>query len=308
MLSQLAELPKTRAEIAASRTSSASSRRPWQAIAGRLAWGARTPPGRAQQGDHLGRVRGLDRGLGSWPAVRRRAAEAVSAARRPARAPALPRALPRPSRIGAVRAVIHPDDRALYDEAARGLELLAPVEGGPSRQESVRLGLESLARRAAGAGPDPRRRPAAGRCGADRPGARWPRAPPAVLPALPVTDTLKRVAAGRVLGTVERAGLSRAQTPQGFAYRGDPDAHRAAAGAGLTDDVAVAEAAGLRSRRSRATRPISRSPSPPTSRAPSVLLAGRLRPRTGLGFDVHRLGPGDGARADGRPAARPVPA
>src|SRR5678815_2526116 len=47
-------------------------------------------------------------------------------------------------RIDAVRAVIHPDDRALYDAAAEGLDLLPPVHGGVSRQDSVRLGLESL--------------------------------------------------------------------------------------------------------------------------------------------------------------------
>ncbi|HEX5078604.1 MAG TPA: 2-C-methyl-D-erythritol 4-phosphate cytidylyltransferase, partial [Geminicoccaceae bacterium] len=47
-------------------------------------------------------------------------------------------------RIDAVRAVIHPDDRALYDEAAEGLDLLEPAHGGPARQDSVRLGLESL--------------------------------------------------------------------------------------------------------------------------------------------------------------------
>ena len=33
-------------------------------------------------------------------------------------------------RVDAVRAVIHPDDRALYDEAAQGLALLEPAHGG----------------------------------------------------------------------------------------------------------------------------------------------------------------------------------
>ena len=48
-------------------------------------------------------------------------------------------------RIDAVRAVIHPGDLALYDEAAQGLALLEPAHGGATRQDSVRLGLESLA-------------------------------------------------------------------------------------------------------------------------------------------------------------------
>src|SRR3546814_18636497 len=47
--------------------------------------------------------------------------------------------------VGTVRAVIHPDDRALYDAAAEGLGLAEPVAGGASRQESVLRGLESLA-------------------------------------------------------------------------------------------------------------------------------------------------------------------
>src|SRR5262249_11220951 len=47
--------------------------------------------------------------------------------------------------VDVVRVVIHPDDLGLYEQAAGGLELLPPVPGGATRQESVRLGLESLA-------------------------------------------------------------------------------------------------------------------------------------------------------------------
>ena len=36
--------------------------------------------------------------------------------------------------IGAVQAVIHPDDRAAYDAAAKGLKLMPPVFGGATRQ------------------------------------------------------------------------------------------------------------------------------------------------------------------------------
>jgi len=144
-----------------------------------------------------------------------------------------------------VRAVIHPGDRALYDEAAQGLPLLEPAAGGATRQDSVRLGLASLAA-------DPPElvlihdgvrallEPAL----IDRVLDRL-QAHAAVLPALPVTDTLKRVDDGAVAGTVDRTGLWRAQTPQGFRYRAILDAHRAFAGQSLTDDCALAEAAGL---------------------------------------------------------------
>src|SRR5690625_2238276 len=46
--------------------------------------------------------------------------------------------------IEGIRVVIHPDDLADYEAATGDLPLLPPVEGGKSRQESVRRGLESL--------------------------------------------------------------------------------------------------------------------------------------------------------------------
>ena len=69
----------------------------------------------------------------------------------------------------------------------------------------------------------------------------------AVVPALPVSDTIKAVDAnGAVLGTPERAGLRAVQTPQGFvtdllmrAYRVGRDS-----GAGFTDDASLVEHVG----------------------------------------------------------------
>jgi len=46
--------------------------------------------------------------------------------------------------IARVQPVIHPDDEALYRSAAAGLNALAPVAGGATRQASVRAGLEAL--------------------------------------------------------------------------------------------------------------------------------------------------------------------
>ena len=43
-----------------------------------------------------------------------------------------------------IRVVLRPDDLPLYDSAFGDLVLLPPVEGGQTRQESTRLGLESL--------------------------------------------------------------------------------------------------------------------------------------------------------------------
>src|SRR5258708_14874995 len=98
----------------------------------------------------------------------------------------------RHARIDAVPVVIHPDDRALYDDATARLDLLPPVHGGATRQDSVRLGLESLA------GQPPRHalihdaaRPLVAPHIID-PTLDAPAGAPGAIPALPVTDTLKR--------------------------------------------------------------------------------------------------------------------
>jgi 2-C-methyl-D-erythritol 4-phosphate cytidylyltransferase len=66
--------------------------------------------------------------------------------------------------------------------------------------------------------------------------------------ALPVVDTLKEVDAdGRVVRTVDRARLWRAQTPQGFPREMIERAHGEAVrtGVGATDDAALCERLGL---------------------------------------------------------------
>ena len=147
--------------------------------------------------------------------------------------------------ISAVRAVIHPDDRQLYDMAAAGLNLLEPVHGGATRQDSVRLGLDSLKELGPvkvlihdGARPfiDHGTIGRVIRALDHHPGA---------LPVVPVADTLKRGQDGFVADTVDRSNLFRAQTPQGFRYADIVAAHHAVIGNELTDDAAVAEKAGL---------------------------------------------------------------
>jgi 2-C-methyl-D-erythritol 4-phosphate cytidylyltransferase/2-C-methyl-D-erythritol 2,4-cyclodiphosphate synthase len=196
-------------------------------------------------------------------------------------------------RIEAVRAVIHEDDRALYDEAARGLELLDPVPGGTDRQDSVRLGLESLE----ALSPDQvliqdGARPLTSAAVIDRVLDALDTMAGAV-PGLPVTDTLKRAEGGQVVTTVERAGLYGAQTPQGFRFPEILSAHRAAAGERLTDDAAVAERAGLAvALVDGAADNLKVTGAEDLERA-ETLLAVAGETRVGSGFDVHRFGPGD---------------
>ena len=200
-------------------------------------------------------------------------------------------------RIDRVQAVIHPDDRALYDRAAAGLELAEPTAGGPSRNDSVRLGLENLA-------PSPPEtvlihdgaRPFVGAAVIDRVLDALDTSAGAIA-ALPVTDTLKRGADGRIAGTLDRAGLWRAQTPQGFRFADILAAHQTFAGQELTDDAAVAERAGLPvALVNGATENFKVTTQDDLARAAHWLaggLASMRETRVGQGFDVHRFGPGD---------------
>jgi len=69
----------------------------------------------------------------------------------------------------------------------------------------------------------------------------------AVIPVLPVTDTIKAVDSGgtTVTGTVDRAGLRAVQTPQGFSREVLLRAHREATGDYATDDAGLVERIGL---------------------------------------------------------------
>ncbi|MFI7596812.1 2-C-methyl-D-erythritol 4-phosphate cytidylyltransferase [Actinoplanes sp. NPDC049681] len=67
---------------------------------------------------------------------------------------------------------------------------------------------------------------------------------PAVIPALPVVDTVKEVGPGEtVLGTVDRSVLRSVQTPQGFRHDVLAAAHRAGLDA-HTDDAGMVEKSG----------------------------------------------------------------
>ena len=68
---------------------------------------------------------------------------------------------------------------------------------------------------------------------------------PAVIPVLPVVDTIKQVGPGEVvLDTVDRSVLRSVQTPQGFRRDVLAEAHAAAADP-LTDDAGLVEKAGV---------------------------------------------------------------
>jgi 2-C-methyl-D-erythritol 2,4-cyclodiphosphate synthase/2-C-methyl-D-erythritol 4-phosphate cytidylyltransferase len=206
-------------------------------------------------------------------------------------------------RTASVVVVIHPDDRDLLVKAiARlpGAERVTPAIGGATRQQSVLAGLEALARtEATHVMIHDAARPFIDHALLDRIAVRLDAGDKAVLPALPVFDTLKRSTGGMVDETVSREGLFAAQTPQSFRLPAILQAHRDAARAGLsafTDDCSIAEWAGIE------VTLVDGSPDNVklTVRRDIIMadqrLTGAAMPdvRTGNGYDVHQLETGDG--------------
>ncbi len=124
------------------------------------------------------------------------------------------------------------------------------VTGGPHRTESVRLALAALSESGKPGKPDFVLVHDAAR--ALTPPALIARVVRALLaghravvPALPVPDTIKAVDAnGTVLATPARAGLRAVQTPQGFATDLLWSAYQSAGGTGFTDDASMVEQVG----------------------------------------------------------------
>jgi len=206
--------------------------------------------------------------------------------------------------------VVAPADRAgdartdaLEAAGGRG-ELLTVVSGGDTRQSSVAAGLAAVwgdvevvlvhdAARALTPASVFERVVAAVRSGQD-----------AVLPVLPVVDTIKRVAGATVVAAVDREDLAAAQTPQGFRRDVLEIAYRTADG-DFTDDAALVQAAGFpvftvpgdetafkittAADLERARRLV--QPIPPVAGASGIR---PLLPRVGVGTDVHAFG-GEGA-------------
>src|SRR3569833_3676831 len=117
-----------------------------------------------------------------------------------------------------VQMVIGAGQEGLAARALDGLALAAPVIGGATRQQSVRLGLEALAKDA----PDfvlihDAARPLVSRAVIERTIAALDAGAAGAVPMLAVADTLRRKD-GETWVTVPRAGLQRAQTPQGFRF------------------------------------------------------------------------------------------
>ncbi len=176
-------------------------------------------------------------------------------------------------------------------EALSGLTGWRTVAGGAERADSVRMGLAALN------GPVDRpvlihdaARPFLTRPVIERLLVALASADGAI-PALDVTDTLKRATEGKIDATVDRTGLFRAQTPQAFrtdrliaAYAAWPQ------GQAPTDDAAVVEADGGVVVLVEGHPALMKLTYPEDFAMAEASLPRQTR--VGSGFDAHRWGPG----------------
>jgi 2-C-methyl-D-erythritol 4-phosphate cytidylyltransferase/2-C-methyl-D-erythritol 2,4-cyclodiphosphate synthase len=187
------------------------------------------------------------------------------------------------------------------DAAGDRVDLVTVVVGGASRQESVAAGLGALWADVETVLVHDAARALTPPAVFDRVVAAVDAGAAAVIPVLPVVDTIKRVDdQGRVVAPVDRSELAAAQTPQGF-RRTVLETALASAGADHTDDAAVVAAAGHsvvtveghavafkittgpdldRARALLTTGAVASVAAPPT----------RSAPRVGIGTDVHGFG------------------
>jgi 2-C-methyl-D-erythritol 4-phosphate cytidylyltransferase/2-C-methyl-D-erythritol 2,4-cyclodiphosphate synthase len=195
--------------------------------------------------------------------------------------------------IDVIQVIAAPGHRAFYEDAIAGHSLPAPIAGGPTRQQSVRNGLEHLATSGAASVliHDAARPLVPARVIDDLLGAL--KTMRGAVPVLPVADSLAR--GGQTLGdTVSRDGLVRVQTPQAFDFAAILAAHRSWSGsADCGDDAQVARAAGLDVAMVEGDSRLEKLTYASDFAQAELRLAGRMTTRTGMGFDVHAFAPGD---------------
>lgn len=183
--------------------------------------------------------------------------------------------------------------RRLDADHALGLPWAAAA-GGDRRQDSVRLGLAALPVHCSGVLVHDAARPFASAsllarlCRALEQGSA-----PGVIPAVPVTDTIKMVEENMVRHTPPRDALRAVQTPQAFRREVLLQCHaRAQAEAWtVTDDAALLERCGHAVAVVEGEAGNIKITVPEDLRMLEILST-PPQPCTGFGYDVHRFGPG----------------
>jgi 2-C-methyl-D-erythritol 4-phosphate cytidylyltransferase/2-C-methyl-D-erythritol 2,4-cyclodiphosphate synthase len=196
--------------------------------------------------------------------------------------------------IPLIQIVIGPGQADQATSALKGLSYLPPVTGGKTRQESVRKGLEALAAHA----PDDvliqdAARPFVSARLIERLMSALESGADCAIPLLAVADTLKLEHTPGVWTTVPRDGLMRAQTPQGFRFDKILAAHRSHANAAVTDDMSLAELAGMKIAAVAGEEVNMKITTAEDFLYAERLMTGAAEFRTGSGIDAHRFVAGD---------------
>jgi 2-C-methyl-D-erythritol 4-phosphate cytidylyltransferase / 2-C-methyl-D-erythritol 2,4-cyclodiphosphate synthase len=203
--------------------------------------------------------------------------------------------------ITTIQAVIHSDDSDLYTHSIATVatgKCRPPVTGGVTRQASVFAGLQALdAVRPEYVLIHDAARPfltpdLVGRVIASLQGGAT-----AALAGVRVADTLKRADNnGHVTGTIDRANMWQAQTPQGFRFDAIFSAHAKAAAENrhdFTDDAALAEWAGVSVQLVEGASSNGKITTADdlhrANEAMRMAVSAMMEPRIGTGFDVHRF-------------------
>ena len=196
-------------------------------------------------------------------------------------------------KIDAVTVVISELDEPLFREYCGYLKNTSFIFGGSDRQESVRLGLESLLK----FNPD---------FVLIHDGVR-PFLPKqvvddilfnletedCVIPILRINDSLKKAVGGRITGSVDRNQYVRTQTPQGFRYSKIMEAHLTKSGLSLSDDAALAEE-GDSLATVDGSEDLFKITYASDLKKAAQFIASNYEYRVGNGFDVHKFGSGKG--------------
>lgn len=160
----------------------------------------------------------------------------------------------------------------------------AVVAGGRTRQESISLALQNLDSQVAVVLVHDAARALAPTELFDRVASRVRETKGAVIPALPVVDTVKRISDDLILETVDRESLVSAQTPQGFLAAELTEVY-AAAQAEFTDDAALFQSFGKSVSHISGTRRAFKITTPEDLTSAELLFG--VDVRTGIGTDVH---------------------
>ena len=196
--------------------------------------------------------------------------------------------------IASVQVVTSRERWKQAEEALSGIACAPFVCGGATRQDSVRNGLEALESSA----PDivlvhDAARPLVSAYLIRRVIASLQEGAKAAIPVLPIADSLKKNTAESWV-SVARDDLYRAQTPQGFDFARILAAHRKFRATAVTDDMAIAELAGMAIKTVNGEETNIKITTEHDFRHAEQLLRGMMDEfRTGQGFDAHRFTKGD---------------